>query len=273
MSYGLWAKNFVAHSSTFSHLASYSERVKLLVWDFDGTLAHREGLWSGTLAEVATQHAPELGATREQFRPFLSTGFRWHSPEKKHTVATPEAWWAELQPLFAAAFRSLGATEAQAAALAAKVRGQYIEPTRWRVFPDVVPTLRQLTAAGWTHAILTNHVPEFPVLLGALGLAEHFAFVVNSADTGFEKPHASAFAVVARQAGPLEQVCMVGDSLAADVAGASNFGWPAVLVRQDDTQTKWQAQDFYALPDVLNQMMQAEADESKIGEISSERRA
>ena len=233
--------------------------MKLLAWDFDGTLAHREGLWSGTLAEVAAQHAPELQATREHFRPFLSSGYRWHSPDQIFPVVSADDWWAELTPLFADAFRQLGAGTAQAEALAAKVRQQYINSAYWQVFPDTVPTLEQLSSLGWTHAILTNHVPEFHSLLDVLGLSPHFAFVVNSAETGFEKPHSGAFNAVLAKAKKVEAICMIGDSLNADIAGAHQVGWPAVLVRQHEAKTRWQATQLTALPSLLEEMRQAEA--------------
>lgn len=228
--------------------------MKLLVWDFDGTLAYREGMWSGTLAEVAAQSAPDLQARREDFRPFLSRGFRWHNPEKTYPVGTPEEWWAELHPLFVTAYKHLGLPVAQAEALAVRVRQQYTDPGRWRVFPDVIPVLEELKKDGWTHSILTNHVPEFRELLSALQLTPYFRCVVNSAETGFEKPHPQAFAAVLRAVGEAPtQVCMIGDSLNADIRGAEEVNWPALLVRNEGI--RWQAASLEEVPALLDLML------------------
>jgi len=45
--------------------------VRYLIWDFDGTLGYREGMWSATLVEVARRTAPGRAVTEEQVRPFL----------------------------------------------------------------------------------------------------------------------------------------------------------------------------------------------------------
>lgn len=207
--------------------------MRLLVWDFDGTLAFRSGLWSGTLAAVAARHRPDLGLEAAHFRPFLSTGFRWHAPERIHPARGAAAWWAELHPVFERAYRETGVNPADARAWAAEVRAEYLNLELWAAFPDAEAVLRQLSDAGWTHALLTNHVPEFGALLGGLGLRSPFTVVVNSADTGFEKPHPEAFREVLRRVGVPERVCMIGDSPDADMRGAQGVGWPAVLVHRE----------------------------------------
>jgi putative hydrolase of the HAD superfamily len=47
--------------------------MKLLIWDFDGTLAFREGLWSSAVAEVARAHIPGCQAVREDFLSHLQS--------------------------------------------------------------------------------------------------------------------------------------------------------------------------------------------------------
>lgn len=55
---------------------------RLLIWDFDGTLAHRDGMWSGAMVEVLDRHEPGHGITREDVRPHLRMGFPWHNPRR-----------------------------------------------------------------------------------------------------------------------------------------------------------------------------------------------
>lgn len=49
--------------------------MKLLIWDFDNTIAYRTGMWSSTLIEVLDQY--HLGHTikRDHIRPHLQAGF------------------------------------------------------------------------------------------------------------------------------------------------------------------------------------------------------
>ena len=214
--------------------------MKLLIWDFDGTLGYREGgAWTESLFEVVQREVPGSGVTHEQLRIHTQSGFPWLVPEEPHLhLSTAELWWAALEETFARAYRRVGFEAGQAQALARKVRSTYLNPARWRRFDDVVPVLDALTAAGWTHVILSNHVPELPDILRAVGLTAHFARVFNSADLGYEKPHPRIFELaldemhvgeIDRRAG---DVWMIGDSYRADVLGAEGVGIRAILVRR-----------------------------------------
>ena len=99
-----------------------------------------------------------------------------------------------------------------------------------------MPALHELSSRGWTHLILSNHVPELPEILDNLGLDGSFFRVFNSGEGGNEKPHPQAFNSVLETVVGAEAAWMVGDSLAADVRGAEAVGLPAVLVRG---QKRW----------------------------------
>jgi hypothetical protein len=75
--------------------------MQYLLWDFDGTLAYRPGMWSGTLVEVLRHAMPACPATVDDIRPHLQAGFPWHHPAQPRTPSkTAEAWWdAELHRL------------------------------------------------------------------------------------------------------------------------------------------------------------------------------
>jgi putative hydrolase of the HAD superfamily len=115
--------------------------------------------------------------------------------------------------------------------MARAVRGCYLEPEYWRLFDDVLPCLATLTAGGWRHVVLSNHVPELPQIIGALGLAPHIERIFNSAETGYEKPHPQAFRNVIDTLGDVDALWMIGDSVTADVGGAKAAGIPTILVR------------------------------------------
>lgn len=210
---------------------------RLLIWDFDGTLAHRRGEtgWSILLAEALDAEEPGHTHSAETFRPHLRDGFPWHRPELPHPeLCKPEAWWASVCPVLSRAYEAAGYAPARALELADAARRLYVDPeVGWALFDDTPPALERLSEAGWTHAILSNHVPELRAIVAGLGLDEVVAFVSCSAETGYEKPHAQAYASVLDALRPAE-AWMVGDNVVADVLGAEAVGIPAVLVRRPD---------------------------------------
>ena len=124
------------------------------------------------------------------------------------------------------AYEAAGYPPARALELAEAARRLYVDPSvGWALFDDTLPALERLSQAGWTHAILSNHVPELRQIVAALGLDEVVAFLSCSAETGYEKPHAQAFASVLDALRPAE-AWMVGDNVVADVLGAEALGHP-----------------------------------------------
>jgi len=154
-------------------------------------------------------------------------------------VETPEEWWNRLVPVFEDAFQGLGIGTVWARSLAQQVRQTYTDPTRWRLFDDVLPTLDQLSTQGWTHILLSNHVPELRNIVHHLGLAPRLALIFNSAETGYEKPHAYAFQMVLEAFPESTTVWKIGDSIAADVVGAQAIGIPAILVRGHNQDVRY----------------------------------
>ena len=215
--------------------------MRLLIWDFDGTLAHRRGEtgWSILLAEALDAEEPGHAHSADTFRPHLREGFPWHTPDVAHPeLCDPDAWWASVRAVLARAYEAAGYVPARALELAEAARRLYVEPgVGWALFDDTVPALARLSEAGWTHAILSNHVPELRQIVAGLGLDDAIAFISCSAETGYEKPHGQAFASVLDVLRPAE-AWMVGDNVVADVLGAEAVGVPAILVRRPDPRAK-----------------------------------
>ena len=208
--------------------------MKLLIWDFDETLGYRHGgAWAASLFEVLQREAPGSPVTLDELGRYTRAGFPWHTPETPHlNLDSADAWWQALEPVFQQAYEGVGFDVDRARALAKLVRLTYLDPTRWRLYDDTEPTLTALADAGWTHAILSNHVPELADLIEGLGLSGAFARIYNSALTGYEKPHPEAYQLVLRAFPEATVRWMIGDSFRADVQGAQAVGIPAVLVRR-----------------------------------------
>lgn len=214
--------------------------MRYIFWDFDGTLAYREGgMWGASLMEVLEQTLPGHGVDAAQISPHLRSGFPWHTPETAHThIRSADEWWNQLAPVFIRAYEEAGIDRRDALRLAASVRAVYTHPSKWRLFDDTLPVLRTLSESGWKHALLTNHVPELREIIESLGILPYFHAISNSAETGYEKPHPESFGALLRNIDAPARVFMIGDSFAADVCGAESAGIPAILVRRPHPQAQ-----------------------------------
>jgi putative hydrolase of the HAD superfamily len=182
----------------------------------------------------------------EALRPFMQKGFPWHNPNQENPpMRAAEAWWDVLLPIFEEAFVACRLPPNQARALAAKVRSVYTDVAEWRLYEDTKDVLRELIEEGWKHAILSNHVPELPSLINGLGLGPLIHCIVNSAETGFEKPHPRAFQAVLAALEYPSEVWMIGDSVNADVLGAESVGLRAILVRNEDARAPRRAESLW----------------------------
>jgi len=56
--------------------------MKYILWDFDGTLAYRDGNWSGALYSILLNNGI-IDITIDALKPYLTKGFTWHNTEKK----------------------------------------------------------------------------------------------------------------------------------------------------------------------------------------------
>jgi putative hydrolase of the HAD superfamily len=208
----------------------------VIVWDFDGTLARRHGgtSFAACMVETLDAHEPGHAVTVDRVRPFLRSGFPWHSPAIAHCeLETPDMWWGRVEPLLARAYEGVGYPADRAGELGALARRNYVDTRYWELFEDTIPVLAALSERGWRHLVLSNHVPELDAIVAQLGLAPLLDAVVNSALTGYEKPHPEAFAIARRAAGEPSEIWMVGDNPKADVEGARAAGIPAILARSE----------------------------------------
>ena len=123
--------------------------MKLLIWDFDGTLGERKGAWSGALVEVLEREG--IAAQRECLRPFIQSGFPWHAPEiVRPPREAPDLWWERLEPVFARAYeKGADLRSDEARRLAGKVRDVYVAPKHWELFDDSVDVVAALSDRGW----------------------------------------------------------------------------------------------------------------------------
>ena len=229
------------------------EPSRAILWDFEGTLARRvPGAWTRCSVEVLDLHEPGHNVTQEMIRPFMQSGFPWHTPDVAHPeLATRDAWWSSVNSAIARAYGSVGIPEVRARELAACFRERFFDPGCWETFPDTESALVRSRRMGFRNVVLSNHAPELDELVTGLGLDPLLDAVVNSAVTGYEKPHPEAFRLAQRAAGDVAEVWMVGDRYDADIVGAEAVGVPAVLVRGSDQRAARAAPTLLAALDLI----------------------
>jgi HAD superfamily hydrolase (TIGR01549 family) len=93
---------------------------------------------------------------------------------------------------------------------------------------DMLSTWRPLATLGVVSNFFIAGAPR--ELLAHHDLLQHFAFVVDSAEVGYRKPHAEIFRRALAPVGPVDprDVLMVGDNARADINGARALGFRAV---------------------------------------------
>ncbi|MDO5697664.1 MAG: HAD family hydrolase [Dermatophilus congolensis] len=128
--------------------------------------------------------------------------------------------------------RLLGLTDDEKAEVIKVLRAgvlEYLLPD-----PDVDAALTRATGAGWTPFVVTNgNVVQQNSKLDILGLRPLVAGMVVSEGVGVRKPDPRIFDLAAEAGGgTLEGAWMVGDTAAADIAGAQAAGIRSIWMRR-----------------------------------------
>lgn len=141
--------------------------------------------------------------------------------------------WAErdlYERYHRAAYTGLAATVAtDIAGLAEAIYERVLSPHCWQPYPDAVPTLNALYAAGVKIAVVSNIGFDIRPLLAAWGMAHVIDAVILSYEVGCLKPDPKIFLRACSQLGVApERVLMVGDTPAD--AGAISAGCSALIL-------------------------------------------
>lgn len=227
-------------------------------WDFDGTLAYRKGSWSGALLQALQKKGIEHNLKREDFRPFLRSGFPWHNPEKNHLhLSTPKEWWNVIEKIFIQAYIHLRFSLEQAKELAELACKLYIDPKSFHLYDGAIRTLGKLE--NWNHIILSNHVPELNEIVQGLGLEKYITKCISSANVGYEKPHPEIFRIALSIANYPQKKWMVGDNIEVDIKGANQLGIPAILVHKEKKHdVKYQANSLTEVAEIIEESSEKE---------------
>jgi len=169
----------------------------------------------GTLIEIAAKCGP--------FRQLLHIGAQQGRPVTPSDAVTLMTVPLGLRD--AAERLGIQLTTEQAAQLDADLR---TEIASIRLFPETLATLQQLKLRGYRLGLCSNLAADYAAPITAL-LASHLDVYVWSFDAGAIKPDPQIYAHSCRAlACRPDQILMVGDTYAADVAGPRAYGMQAL---------------------------------------------
>jgi putative hydrolase of the HAD superfamily len=113
----------------------------------------------------------------------------------------------------------------------------FADPASWKVYPEVLPTLKALRSRGLELGIVSNFDSRLFKVLKGLGLADVFDTVTISSLAHAAKPSPKIFEVALEQhAVDPGEAMHVGDSVRDDVEGATKAGLAAVLLARQGKQ-------------------------------------
>lgn len=205
-------------------------RIKAAFLDFDGTLGGMRPSHFAAYRAAAAECGIDVSEESLASRALDDAWARWMTPEGALHLeeSASEAAFREVRVALAVdRLRAAGAPGDEAALRRAGERVADIEgdPAWYALYDETLPALDRLAQAGVEAVVVSNHVWRLPEIVRALGAGAKFEGVVTSARVGARKPHPRIYEYALRltSARP-DEVVMVGDSLAADVAGAERAG-------------------------------------------------
>lgn len=126
--------------------------------------------------------------------------------------------------------------------VATDIYAEFGDGQRWQPYPDVIPTLMNLSASGYKIGLVSNWDTRLTSLSIETGLSRYLDFVISSANVGLLKPQPEIFELaLARADVEAGQAIHVGDHYYADIMGARSVGITPVLLDRHGIMFETQA--------------------------------
>lgn len=184
---------------------------------------------------------------------------RWHAQD----------WWsteADVRRLFTNSYEAgllahVTDDRRTAQALADEIYDEYQDTRHWTLFPDVLPALARLRAAGIRLGVVSDWGHGLEAILLELELGSYFEFLVVSSRLGVSKPNPQVFRMALQRVGVApDEAVYIGDTYLKDVLGARAAGISPVLLDRDRRWPKVdcaRVDDLYGLLDLVGLPMTA----------------
>lgn len=134
-----------------------------------------------------------------------------------------------------------------------------VESLHFRLFPDVLPAVHALRAAGVRLAVASNWDESLGGLLGRLGVGDELDGIATSAGIGVGKPDPAVIECALRFMGAAPSVAVhVGDVYEEDVLGARAAGVEPILLLRDGSEAPAGVRTIRSLSELRNLVCRAE---------------
>jgi putative hydrolase of the HAD superfamily len=207
--------------------------MKVICWDFDGTLVYSDHLWSNSVFRALNETVINHNIVFADIRRCMATGFTWQTPFEDYSKMTGEKWWDFMNRHFYNSYISLGIEPDLAKVATNKVRTIIKETKNYNLYPDTISALEAAREKGCKNVLLSNNYPDLIDVLDALDLTKYFDHLIISALVGYDKPRSEIFKM-AKNLYPDGEYIMVGDNPHADVEGGKAADMKTVLVHKGD---------------------------------------
>lgn len=206
-------------------------KICAITFDVGGTLIEPWPSAGHVYAEVAARFGVSDIDPAWLTRQFLSAWKAQTDFDYSH-----ESWFALVRQTFGEVAARLPAAYYPA------VYERFAEADTWRIYDDVLPTLKLLTDRGVKLGIISNWDDRLRLLLARLELTPYFSSFIISWEIGATKPDPRLFHQAAAELGVAPGALLhVGDSHAKDVLGAEQAGAMGRQVLRDaPAREPWQ---------------------------------
>ncbi len=224
-----------------------------ILWDFDGTLAERPFLWSGSIKAALDLVEPNNTVSIDEIRQYTKNLCPWNDPTQEygHLVEATK-WWSHVGERISFILEKF-IEDRNLIGLALKhVQSSVWDASKYQIYADTLPTLKHLSDSGWDHVIVSNNFPELDEVVAKLDIAPLISRVFSSARIGYEKPRPELFHYVLERIEHRQMIWMVGDNEVADALGAEKAGIPAILVRKPTSSFHRRGVDLYETAKIIS---------------------
>jgi putative hydrolase of the HAD superfamily len=226
---------------------------KIIFWDFQGTLAQNDWMFSKALYKVLIENDASSEISVDDIKKEPMKWFPWQDYDKEYIhLSDSSAWWKNAENIFIECYRSLGLMEEEAIIFGKQVREELIKIDEFILYEDTIETLNYFKKKGYANIILSNHIPELPEIVQGLGLLPYIVECISSANVGYEKPNPKIYKYALERYKYPREVWMVGDSILADVRGPEKIGIKGVLVRSKrESDIKYYSSNLTGLKEII----------------------
>ena len=112
---------------------------------------------------------------------------------------------------------------------------EFDQHTSWRIYPDVLPTLEALRAAGYTLGVISDWGIGLGHILHEHRLNQYFDCLIVSALARYAKPSPALYELALQRANSIADYSLhIGDSYILDVLGARSVGITPILLDREN---------------------------------------